>query len=269
MSSETIKVFVGCAPNGEDAESMMVLEYSIKKHCSMPVKIVWMMISDDPDSFWYGWNSSEWVTPFSALRCGIPEYCDFQGQAIYMDSDVMVLADLAELWNREWTSKTALVQSRGRWRLCVCKFNNERCRNSPAWPRIQQVKKFPKLYSQLYSLIGKTDAIRQDFGTEWNNFDGENNTPLSEIKILHYTDMCSQPHLKYALPRLHAQGKKHWFDGELKPHKRVDVQVLFDTLYQEAIDNGYSVNDYLPKRHSDIKYQKKSLTGWSFDQVQG
>ncbi len=269
VNNETIKVFVGCAPNGEDAESMMVLEYSIKKHCSMPVEIVWMMISDDPNSFWYGWDSSKWATPFSAFRCAIPEYCNFQGQSIYMDSDVMVLADLAELWNLPWTDDTAIVQSRGKWRLCVSKFNNERCRDNPAWPRVAQHKKYPDLYGNVYGLIGRTDSLRQDFGSEWNNLDGENHTPLSEIKILHYTDMSSQPQLKYAIPRLEQQGKKHWFDGQVKQHKRADVQELFDTLYQEAIQEGYRLEDYLPKRSYDINYKKACLKNWSFDKLRG
>jgi hypothetical protein len=235
MKSEAIKVFVGCAPNGEDAESMMVLEYSIKKHCSMPVEIVWMMISDDPNSFWHGWDSSEWGTPFSALRFGIPEYCNFEGQSLYMDSDVMVLADLAELWNLPWTNDTAIVQSRGSWRLCICKFHNERCRNNPAWPRVAQFKRHPTLYGLMLALIGKSKHYRQDFDIAWNNFDGEDNEPLENIKILHYTDMASQPHMKHAIPRLKKQGWAHWYDGEFRPHKRPDVVALFDKLYNEAL----------------------------------
>jgi hypothetical protein len=265
MTTEPIKVFVGCAPNGEDAESMMVLEYSIKKHCSMPVEIVWMMISDNPESYWYGWDSSGWATPFSAFRCGIPEYCDFRGQAIYMDSDVMVLADLAELWNAPWTSDTAIVQSRGRWRLCVCKFHNERCRDNPAWPRVAQFKRHKNLYGRVYHLISVSDHLRQDFGTEWNNFDGEDNQSLQDIKLLHYTDMASQPHLKYAIPRLKNQGMTHWYDGELRPHSRPDVVDLFDNLYHEALLHGYNVDNYIPK--NKVMFQKHSLKGWNFKNV--
>lgn len=266
MTTEPIKVFVGCAPNGEDAESMMVLEYSIKKHCSMPVDIVWMMISDDPASYWYGWNSSEWATPFSAFRCGIPEYCDFQGQAIYMDSDVMVLTDLAELWNAPWTSDTAVVQARGSWRLCVCKFHNERCRNNPRWPRVSQLRHHTKLYKQLFGLIGKSPEMVETFDTNWNNFDGENNELLANIKMLHYTDMASQPHLKHAIPRLKLMNRKHWYDGEIRPHQRPDVEHLFDMLYQEALDAGYQVQDYVPNREV-IHFNKASLQNWHFDQV--
>ncbi len=265
MNVEPIKVFVGCAPNGEDAESMMVLEYSIKKHCSMPVEIVWMMLSDDPDSFWGGWDSAEWGTPFSALRCGIPEYCNFRGQAIYMDSDMMVLADLAELWNNPWESDTAIVQARGSWRLCVCKFHNERCRDNPAWPRVAQFRRHTGLYGFVFALINRSEHLRQDFGTAWNNFDGEDNEPLENIKILHYTDMASQPHLKYAIPRLKKQGLTHWYDGELRSHKRPDVTALFDKLYNEALLHGYKVEDYTKNKY--VKFDKASLKDWKYENV--
>ena len=50
---DVIKLFVGCAPNGEDAESQMVLEYTARKHSSLPIDIVWMKHSNDPNSFCY------------------------------------------------------------------------------------------------------------------------------------------------------------------------------------------------------------------------
>ena len=68
MSEERIKLFVGTAPNGEDAESQMVLEYTARKHCSMPIDIVWMKHSNDPMDFRAGWKSTTWATPFSGFR---------------------------------------------------------------------------------------------------------------------------------------------------------------------------------------------------------
>ena len=47
--NERIKLFVGCAPNGEDAESQMVLEYTARKHSSLPIDIVWMKINPDKE----------------------------------------------------------------------------------------------------------------------------------------------------------------------------------------------------------------------------
>ena len=83
-TSDTIRVFVGCDPNNCDLEQMMVLDYSIHKHTSAPVEIVWMQLSRDPESYWYsnpetgeGWDTTKWSTPFSGFRWSIPEYGSF------------------------------------------------------------------------------------------------------------------------------------------------------------------------------------------------
>jgi hypothetical protein len=108
------------------------------------------------------------------------------------------------------------------------------------------------------------------FYRQWNNFDGENDE-LDKIKILHYTDMSTQMHAKYALPRLEAKGWKHWFDGEFREHRRQDVQDLFDGLYNEAMDAGYTPEKYESKQW--IPYQKESQKGYrasnGFDVTRG
>jgi hypothetical protein len=92
-----IRLFVGCAANHEDLESQAVLEWSIRKHASEPVEITWMRLSRDPASPWSGWATERWATPFSGFRWAIPEVCGFEGRAIYCDSDVIFMADVAEL----------------------------------------------------------------------------------------------------------------------------------------------------------------------------
>ena len=61
---DRVKLFVGCCSNGEDAESMAVLEYSVKKNSSLPVDITWMMQTHDETSPYYGWATETWATPF-------------------------------------------------------------------------------------------------------------------------------------------------------------------------------------------------------------
>ncbi|WYX10232.1 hypothetical protein WJ978_02485 [Achromobacter xylosoxidans] len=84
----------------------MVLDYSARKHASRPVEITWMRLSRDPASPWYcdparglGWRTEKWATPFSALRWAVPAAAGFQGRAFYMDADMLVLCDLAEIWD--------------------------------------------------------------------------------------------------------------------------------------------------------------------------
>lgn len=160
MENEVIKVFVGCDPNNSDLEQMMVLDYSIKKHTSSPVEIVWMQLSRDPESFWYsnpekgeGWDTSKWATPFSGFRWAIPEYCDFKGRAIYMDADVLVLDDLLNLWNHPIKGKS-IVASKGKKdikRLCTCLWD---CKKSQSYlPSVSQMRKDALAHRKLMDFI--------------------------------------------------------------------------------------------------------------------
>ena len=265
--SETIELFVGCAPNGEDAESQMVLEYTARKHSSLPINIHWMKHSTDPKSFWYGWASQMWATPFSGFRWGIPEFCAFKGQAIYMDSDMIIQHDLAELWNEPWNDQ-AVIMGKGGWRFCVTKWNCERAKN--ILPEVDVIRNNPNAHHFLAHSFPKMKHLEQNFDRQWNNFDGENDS-LDDIKILHYTDMSTQMHFKYAIPRLEETGRKHWYDGEIRPHRRQDVQDLFDSMYAEALDAGYLPQAYESKQW--IAYQKESQKGYraanGFDVTQG
>ena len=276
--SDSIKLFVGVAPNGEDAESQMVLEYTAKKHSSMPVDIIWMQHTNDENSFWHGWESSTWATPFSGFRWGIPEYCETHfdlltnptQQAIYMDSDMIILGDLAELWNNPWNGQ-AIIQMKGDWRTCVAKWATDSANN--ALPPVASIKKEPHAHQQLFTQMQQYPQLTQVFDRQWNNFDGENDK-LEDIKILHYTDMSTQPHAKYCVPRLEAEGRKHWFDGEFRAHRREDVQNLFDLYYTEAMLAGMEPTDYYSIDPSTwVSYTKESQAGYTasngFDVTKG
>jgi hypothetical protein len=268
--SDRIKLFVGCAPNGEDAESQMVLEYTARKNSSMPIDIVWMKHSNDPDSIWHGWESQTWATPFSGFRWGIPAACNFEGQAIYMDSDMIILGDLAELWNNPW-NESAIIQMKGDWRTCVAKWNCKRAQN--ILPPIEEIKSVPHAHQMLFDGLRRHPILQQSFDRQWNNFDGENDK-LEDIKILHYTDMSTQMHGKYCIPRLEAEGRKHWFDGEFRAHRRQDVQELFDKVYYEAMNEGMTPQDYYSLDPNDfVNYTKESQAGYTasngFDVTKG
>lgn len=83
----------------------------------------------------------------------------------------------------------------------------------------------------------------QLYQDSFNCVDGED-LAIEDIRILHYSDMGTQFSHKYSLPRLQAEGKTHWFDGQILPHPRQDLVELFDTYYQGAIQAGYSIENY-------------------------
>lgn len=241
-----IPIFVGCAPNHEDAESQAVLEWSIRKHTSEPVEIRWMYLSSEKSLPFTGWETSRWATPFSGFRWIVPELCGNEGHAIYCDSDFMFLADVAELWAQK-PGPGQVVTGKGgaAWRLCCCLWD---CAAARAYlPVIDELRRDSNTHGRLNSYFLHSELVRP-FNGDWNCLDARHGEELADVKALHYTDMRTQPQLKYAIPRLAALGRSHWYDGATRPHARPDVQELFDTLLAEAADHGYTVDRYTKHR---------------------
>jgi len=93
-SPEPMHVFVGTDETQYIATK--VLEYSFKKHASGPV-IVHPMTADGIPMPREKKNKPR--TGFSFCRFTIPERMGFKDRALYVDADMLVFADLAELWN--------------------------------------------------------------------------------------------------------------------------------------------------------------------------
>ncbi len=245
-----IRVFVGCAPNGEDAESQAVLEYTLRKHATLPVEITWMQLTGDRSSLWFsdgrggGWVTNEWPTPFSGFRWAVPAACGFAGRAIYVDSDFIFLGDVAELWTQRFAPGKAVLRKAGpahAWRTCISLWDCAAAER--VLPPIAQIRADHRAAVKAF----RAGGWAQDFTGNWNCLDGEG-LALDDpaVKAIHYTDMSCQPQLRHALARLRREGRRHWFDGQVRPHPRADLQALFDKLLQDAQSNGYRVSTYIP-----------------------
>jgi len=240
----TIKVFVGCAPDGLDAESQAVFEWSLRKHATVPVEITWMIASLDPKSPFGAWDMRRWTTPFSGFRWAVPFLCGYQGRAVYSDSDVIWMADVKELHDQPLaTGKALLAKGDGSWRMCVSVWDCAAARDV--------VMPFPELRRDPDSHANMTARLKrgtwvQPFKGQWNCLDGEG-LALGDprMKALHYTSIGTQLQLKHTLKRLEREGRRHWYDGKVEPHWRPELQELFDELLEEAAANGYGVDRYL------------------------
>lgn len=272
MSNEIIKIFVGCDPNNCDLEQMMVLDYSIKKHTKQDVEIIWMQLSHDESSPWYtnqekkeGWQTDQWATPFSGFRWAIPESCNFEGRAIYMDADMLVLCDMAELWNHPIKDDAIVIAKGGKSsaRLCTCVWD---CAKSKQYlPALKSIQADPSSHKKLMQLLKDKPNLVQPYNDSYNCIDGEG-LPIEQIKLLHFSDMGTQFTHKYSIPRLEAAGQKHWFDGKIMPHPRKDLIELYDQYYQEALDAGYRPENYAVEpfgpfyKASQANYKGNSVT---------
>lgn len=100
---EPMLVFVGA--DRSQLLAAKVLEYSIHKHSSRPVRVVPMIDLPVPvpkD------EKNRQRTGFSFSRFAIPKLAKYKGRALYLDSDMLVFSDLAELWDIEFGKQKIL-----------------------------------------------------------------------------------------------------------------------------------------------------------------
>lgn len=88
-----IRIFIGTEPKTYVAQR--VLEFSIRSRTRSSVEIVPMI----GPAWEYPLDGIKVGTGFSLRRWMIPAACDWQGRAIYMDADQLVLGDVQELWD--------------------------------------------------------------------------------------------------------------------------------------------------------------------------
>ena len=96
--SDAIRIFIGTEPKTQVA--FKVLKSSIERRTKAEVEITPMMGNWHVPRFWeYSTEGFKQGTGFSLRRWLIPEACGWQGLAIYMDADQIVLGDVQELWD--------------------------------------------------------------------------------------------------------------------------------------------------------------------------
>jgi hypothetical protein len=90
-----IRVFIGY--DSAESVAMSVLAHSIHKHASQPVSIAPVMLSQLGGVFDRPRNELQ-STEFSFSRFLTPWLAGYEGWAVFMDCDMLVRADIAELW---------------------------------------------------------------------------------------------------------------------------------------------------------------------------
>ena len=91
-----IKIFIGYDPR--EAVAFHVLSHSIHSRVSEPVSITPLNLEQLGDLMWRERNPLQ-STDFSFSRFLTPFMCEYEGWAIFMDCDMLVVDDLAKLWS--------------------------------------------------------------------------------------------------------------------------------------------------------------------------
>lgn len=252
-----IRVFIGCAPDGADAESQAVCEYTLRSCSSGEIDLTWMIASRDPASPWCGWDMTRWATPFSGFRWAVPALCGFEGRALYLDSDTIVRADIAKLWQTPIEAGKVVI-ARDPTRFCVSLWDCAAA--EPHMLGLDELKRSDG-HQRQSAYFRTRGGLVQRFAGLWNYLDTQDIAPLADAKILHYTDLSTQPHMRHAIPRLAAMGRAHWYDGPIRRHSRGDIVQRFEFDLAHAKEAGYTPERYIPAEVFG-PYRKRAMTNY-------
>src|SRR5687768_13006465 len=106
VASSSVRIFIGSS--SRNLVEQLVFVHSLRKHAGVALEV--NIIDGETGAVTF--ESGEvrklpaalsgrlgGATAFSVARFAIPEWCGYEGRAIYCDSDQIVLTDIAELWN--------------------------------------------------------------------------------------------------------------------------------------------------------------------------
>lgn len=115
-----LRVFIGRDPRQPIAWN--VLANSIIRHASVPVSITALSLKALP-------INRRGLTEFTFSRFLVPYLCDFKGAALFLDADMVVTADIKELFDQANNTDSVQVnrnQARFEWPSAML-FNCEHC----------------------------------------------------------------------------------------------------------------------------------------------
>ncbi|HWT00789.1 MAG TPA: glycosyltransferase [Pyrinomonadaceae bacterium] len=186
-----IRVYVGATE--AQALPLRVLEYSIRKHASMSIKVfplhrAGVEIPRPAD------EKNRPRTPFSFQRFLIPELAGRRGRALYLDSDMLVFKDIRRLWNLPFDGADLLAARAAdgegrRPQFSVMLLDCEALR----WDVREIVESLDSgelTYERLMFEMPVAGCVRASIEPAWNSLE---RFRRGETALLHYTDMERQP----------------------------------------------------------------------------
>jgi hypothetical protein len=183
-------VYIGAEREQELAA--LVLQHTIEATASRPVEVFLLHRAIESAGAQID-NQVQSNTPFSKQRLFVPTLAG-EGQAAYLDSDMLVFRDIHELFDAAGEHAVSSCRTRQPDReaqTSVLVFDVARCTWNPS-RLISQIDADPAKYRPYlyeFSFIGGTERT---LAAEWNDL--EHYEPGS-TRLLHFTDMETQPWL--------------------------------------------------------------------------
>lgn len=164
-----LRIFIGFDPR--QTVSYTVLQNSLLYRSSAPLQITPLIIEQLP-------ITRMGLTPFTYTRFLVPWLCDYDGKALFMDADMLVLDDIAELFKLKTDCAVDVVKAAERFEWAsLMLFDCKHPDNKVLTP--EYVSRADGLHK-----IGWTDSVG-DLPAEWNHcvlYDEP-----KEAKLVHFT----------------------------------------------------------------------------------
>lgn len=177
-----IRICIGTEPN--QRLSTEVLKHSIRSRTASEVEFIELVRDGELSPL-------KMDTGFSFCRWSIPQRCRYEGRAIYMDTDIVVLGDIMELWNLPMsTGAMAKPQERRYW-TSVMLLDCARLAHWDFTALAARAAAEPSFYKGVM-WVEPRSIYASDFSALpgcWNDLDTIN----AQTKALHFTDLRRQP----------------------------------------------------------------------------
>ena len=175
MGDQVHRVFIGY----DDRQNLAytTLQHSVYSNCSEPISISPLVLNTLP-------ITRRGLTPFTFSRFLVPWLCNYQGWAIFMDLDVLVLGDLAEVFalrDEQYAIQCVNTKQefeRASMMLINCAHPSNKIL-TPDFVEKDNKTAFHKLGWLKKDEIGFLPA-------EWNHIVGTD-APSDDAKLVHYT----------------------------------------------------------------------------------
>jgi hypothetical protein len=219
-----LRVFIGY--DNRQPISYNVLQQSIFTRSSMPVSITPLVINQLP-------IKRMGLTPFTYSRFLVPWLCGYKGVALFLDIDMLLLGDVAklfELHNPRYAVQVSKNEKRFEWASAML-FNCDKCRILT--PEFIDNPNNNGLHSIQW-------AAEEEIGSlpaEWNHLVGYD-TPRSDAKLVHYTQ---------GIPAHEEIGKCEYSDEWHAEHLRLNSTMPWKDLMGNSVHATTVKGELMPK----------------------
>ncbi len=265
---ERIKVFIG---SGEASLlERKTLIYSLRKHSQRDLDIYVIngthnaIELNDQEPFLAPLSlrlKYRNVTEFSLYRYLIPEICGYQGKAIYLDSDMICLTDIGELFDTlingcDFLAKRAAYSrlNTDMWGLSVMLIDCEQCKFDLE-TIFDEIDRGLYSYTEFSGMSPKFLAHHPykigEMNPHWNVFDYWDD----QTKLIHYTDLYRQP---WKYPN-HPYGEL-WFEyfneavtAGYITQQDIELSIIRAYVRPNMLEGNFSRKGHLEQRIKSIR----------------